>query len=176
VSHRRSSTATDAAQRAERRRRRHAPDWGGDALFAAPRSRERQSSRERAAAPQSVPDELIRDAAHDAHPPDAMRDPATDGTARALADEPFAHARTRESARDEVDRELAALHAASPRTDARRMVRVTGRPGEVASTRPARRRPARPAHERLGPRPDRVAAWAVALGLLLVLIAVLSSV
>ena len=35
-----------------------------------------------------------------------------------------------------------------------------------------RRRPPRTASERLGARPDRVAAWAFALGLLLILIAV----
>jgi hypothetical protein len=35
-----------------------------------------------------------------------------------------------------------------------------------------RRRPPRTASERLGARPDRVAAWAFVLGLLLILIAV----
>jgi hypothetical protein len=52
----------------------------------------------------------------------------------------------------------------------RRTVRIGGRPGEFHP--PARRRPARTVSERLGPRPDRVAAWAFALGLLLILIAV----
>ena len=37
-----------------------------------------------------------------------------------------------------------------------------------------RRRPPRTVHERLGPRPDRIAAWACALGLLLILIAILT--
>ena len=40
---------------------------------------------------------------------------------------------------------------------------------------PARRRPARRAYERTGFRPDRVAMWAVLLGVLLVLVAVLSA-
>jgi hypothetical protein len=37
-----------------------------------------------------------------------------------------------------------------------------------------RRRPPRTVSERLGPRPDRIAAWACALGFLLILIAILS--
>jgi hypothetical protein len=39
----------------------------------------------------------------------------------------------------------------------------------------SRRRPAVPAHERPGFRPDRAAMWAVFLGLLLVLVAATSS-
>jgi hypothetical protein len=38
-----------------------------------------------------------------------------------------------------------------------------------------RRRPSRRPHERVGPRPDRVAMWAVGLGLLLILVAILSA-
>jgi hypothetical protein len=55
--------------------------------------------------------------------------------------------------------------------EGRRTVKIGGRPGEFQSA-PTRRRPARTMHERLGPRPDRIAAWAFALGLLLILIAV----
>ena len=55
--------------------------------------------------------------------------------------------------------------------EGRRTVKIGGRPAEFHST-PARRRPSRTVHERLGPRPDRIAAWAFALGLLLILIAV----
>ena len=53
----------------------------------------------------------------------------------------------------------------------RRTVKIGGRPGELQAS-PVRRRPPRTASERLGARPDRVAAWAFALGLLLILIAV----
>jgi hypothetical protein len=53
--------------------------------------------------------------------------------------------------------------------EGRRTVKIGGRPGEFHS---APRRPPRTVHERLGPRPDRIAAWAFALGLLLILIAV----
>jgi hypothetical protein len=63
---------------------------------------------------------------------------------------------------------------------ARRTVRIGGRPeGALPQARfhqgPQRRRPSRPVAERLGPRPERLAAWAFALGLLLILIAILSA-
>jgi hypothetical protein len=53
--------------------------------------------------------------------------------------------------------------------DGRRTVKIGGRPAEFHS---APRRPARAVHERVGPRPDRIAAWAFALGLLLIIIAI----
>jgi hypothetical protein len=53
----------------------------------------------------------------------------------------------------------------------RRTVKIGGRPGELQAS-PVRRRPPRTVSEKLGARPDRVAAWAFALGLLLILIAV----
>lgn len=55
--------------------------------------------------------------------------------------------------------------------EGRRTVKIGGRPAEFHGA-PARRRPARTVHERVGPRPDRIAAWAFALGLLLILIAI----
>jgi hypothetical protein len=55
--------------------------------------------------------------------------------------------------------------------EGRRTVKIGGRPAEFHSAS-TRRRPARTMHERLGPRPDRIAAWAFALGLLLILIAI----
>jgi hypothetical protein len=53
--------------------------------------------------------------------------------------------------------------------EGRRTVKIGGRPAEFHSPS---RRPPKTVHERLGPRPDRIAAWAFALGLLLILIAV----
>ncbi|HEY3970433.1 MAG TPA: hypothetical protein VGL79_03440 [Solirubrobacteraceae bacterium] len=41
--------------------------------------------------------------------------------------------------------------------------------------RDSRRRPRLPPAQRIGPRPDRIAAWAVALGFLLVAVAILSA-
>jgi hypothetical protein len=53
--------------------------------------------------------------------------------------------------------------------EGRRTIKIGGQPAEFYS---APRRPARTVHERVGPRPDRIAAWAFALGILLILIAV----
>ena len=61
----------------------------------------------------------------------------------------------------------------------RRTVKIGGHPeGSLEAARYRRdraRRPPRTAHERVGHRPDRIAMWAFALGLLLILIAVLSA-
>jgi hypothetical protein len=69
-----------------------------------------------------------------------------------------------------------------PRTS-RRTVTVTGRPGDRAHLGPRsarvvdldRRRRRRSSSQELGPRPDRVALWALFMALLLVVVTVLSS-
>jgi hypothetical protein len=58
--------------------------------------------------------------------------------------------------------------------DGRRTVVISGRPGETAVPAVRRRAP-RTVGERVSHRPDRIAMWAVALGLLLILIAVLTA-
>ncbi len=68
-----------------------------------------------------------------------------------------------------------AAHHAGPLggVEGRRTVKIGGRPGEYAPVdRPRRSRPPRTVSDRVGARPDRLAAWAVFLGLLLILIAV----
>jgi hypothetical protein len=61
----------------------------------------------------------------------------------------------------------------------RRTVEITGHPvGGPTLPRLVeidRRRPARRAVERVGPRPDRIALWAVVLGFFLILVAVTST-
>jgi hypothetical protein len=58
----------------------------------------------------------------------------------------------------------------------RRTVKIGGRPeGAGFHQGPQRRRPPRPAHERIGSRPDRIAMYAFALGVLLILIAIFTS-
>ena len=61
----------------------------------------------------------------------------------------------------------------------RRTVKIGGHPeGSLEAARYQRdraRRPRRTAHERIGHRPDRIAMWAFALGLLLILIALLTA-
>ena len=56
------------------------------------------------------------------------------------------------------------------RVEGRRTVKIGGHPGDLAA--PSRHRPARTVSDRVGHRPTRFAAWAFALGLLLILIAV----
>lgn len=90
-------------------------------------------------------------------------------------DEPFAAAR--------VERAAATATEVAPSSNGveqhgggvagRRTVKIGGRPGELYAPS-ERRRPPRTVQERLGPRPDRIAAWACALGMLLILIAILT--
>ena len=76
-----------------------------------------------------------------------------------------------------ADRDLGEVE--EPAAPERRTVKIGGRPeGSLEAARYQRdrsRRPPRTAHERIGARPDRLAMWAVALGILLILIAVLSA-
>jgi hypothetical protein len=79
-----------------------------------------------------------------------------------------------------ADRDLGDLaDVDEPAAPARRTVKIGGRPeGSLEAARYQRdraRRPPRTAHERFGTRPDRIAMWAVALGVLLIVIAILSS-
>jgi hypothetical protein len=78
--------------------------------------------------------------------------------------------------RDINTEELAVPDKAEPE---RRTVKIGGRPeGSLEAARYQRdraRRPPRTAHERVGHRPDRIAMWAFALGLLLIVIAILTA-
>jgi hypothetical protein len=69
--------------------------------------------------------------------------------------------------------------ALEPPPPARRTVQITGRtvaaPALPRLVEVERRRPARPPAERVGPRPDRIALWAVLLGFFLILVAATSS-
>jgi hypothetical protein len=65
-------------------------------------------------------------------------------------------------------------------TEGRRTIRIHGRPGELSEIAPftstaRRRRPPRTVEERLAGDPTRIIAWAFLLGLLLILIAILTS-
>jgi hypothetical protein len=79
-----------------------------------------------------------------------------------------------------ADRDINAEEVATPVPE-RRTVKIDGRPeGSLEASRYQRdrdrdRRPRRTAHERVGHRPDRIAMWAFALGLLLILIAILTA-
>jgi hypothetical protein len=68
---------------------------------------------------------------------------------------------------------------AAPPAPERRTVKIGGHPeGSLEAARYQRdrsRRPRKTAHDRVGHRPDRIAMWAFALGLLLILIAILTA-
>jgi hypothetical protein len=74
-----------------------------------------------------------------------------------------------------VEEPKAAAESRVDSLDGRRMVVISGRPGDSAT--PAVRRPRAPrtVGERVSHRPDRIAMWAVALGMLLILIAILTA-
>lgn len=116
-----------------------------------------------------------REGAASSPPQEAM--PAEVGRAVSLPPEEARRA-VRTSALPLTDRrdDLAPRHIprAGTATGGRRTIVIGGHPDRA--TLPATpRRPPRTAAERVGPRPDRIVAYAVALGLLLILIALLTS-
>lgn len=129
-------------------RRRPADDWGIDESF--PRVRGRRFARH---------DGPVRDARASEGPARSRRRPVEEPIVVEVVDAP------------EPEEVVA---------DARRTIRINGRPGEVPEIAPftsaaRRRRPAPTVEERLAGNPTRIIAWAFALGLLLILIAVLTS-
>lgn len=129
-------------------RRRPAPDWGADDLFdQVPR---RRFSRTGEGAP-------ARRRSHETGP--------------AVASAPRPAPVEEQPAARRAEHEPAAVPAG------RRTVTITGRPGPAFAPRtagPARSRGPRSVEERIGSRPDRIAAWAFALGVLLIVLALLS--
>jgi hypothetical protein len=137
----------------EDRRRRPVADWGGDDLF------------------NHVPRRRFARAGSGAH---VRRPGATSATSHQIRrnSEPSSNASPRTPERDDdvsvdtpvaahslVDRPIVTVYEDLP----------SAAPAPVARVR---RRPRPTVDERLGPRPDRMAAWAFALGLLLILLAV----
>ena len=92
-----------------------------------------------------------------------------------------ARARSRGRARH-AHRRVRGVDAPEPEvvTEGRRTIRINGRPGELSQIAPftstaRRRRPPLTVEERLAGDPTRIIAWAFALGLLLILIAILTA-
>jgi hypothetical protein len=82
----------------------------------------------------------------------------------------------------DVAHDLAHLSAADdpfasppPPAGARRTVQIKGRPTHLGLPSMAQRHRGRTASDRVGPRPDRIALWAVALGAILILLAAMTS-
>jgi hypothetical protein len=72
-----------------------------------------------------------------------------------------------------LQRQTGEFESLAPDTQERRTIKISGHPDRLPA--PRTQRPPRTAVERIGHRPDRIAAYAVALGFLLVLIAVLTT-
>jgi hypothetical protein len=161
-----------------RARERHDELWGGDEPFA-------DAGVESAERP--VESWAADDPPFGGDSAEADEQPLGGGRA-AAADAPqdrwaAADAWAAEHDRAEAGHELAAEadEPGTPRADrivrggqeGRRTVKIGGRPAEFhGPPARARRRPPRTVHERLGPRPERIVAWAFALGVLLILIAI----
>jgi hypothetical protein len=190
---------TEEEPRPAGRRRRQVADWGvGEELFDGMPGRRFERRGDDHRIPRGGVDDgrrtiVIAEGEAPASEPPAVVDGEFSSREQALrareqhdavwaGDEPFAEV-TREEAEPPLaeERDLAEALAPEPRGSAdgivrggvegRRTVKIGGRPPEFHSA-PARRRPSRSVHERVGPRPDRIAAWAFALGLLLILIAI----
>ena len=147
-------------------RRRDADDWGIDESF--PRVRGRRFARTQEGPPRSRRRPVEDWGADQAFEPPVEPDPE-DLVAAA------------ESARAQTE-EFVSVDAPEPEVvhEGRRTIRINGRPGEVSEIAPftsaaRRRRPPRTVEERLAGDPTRIIAWAFALGILLILIAILTS-
>jgi hypothetical protein len=159
------------------RRRRPADDWLGEDIDFVPRRR----MARRAPAEDRV---------------EASRRPARDGAEHPLhgvfvgADTPGSRTIELTIADDvviteapaDVVHELAHLSAADdpfasppPPAGVRRTIQIKGRPTDLRMPSMAQRHRGRTASERVGPRPDRIALWAVALGAILILLAAMTS-
>ena len=161
-------------------RRRPADDWGIDESF--PRVRGRRFARH---------DGPVRDARASEGPARSRRRPvedwgadeAFDGATRSAEPEDQSPAALTEAPTAEDSLVAEIVDAPEPRevvSDGRRTIRINGRPGEVSEIAPftsaaRRRRPPMTVEERLAGNPTRIIAWAFLLGLLLILIAVLTS-
>ena len=144
-----------------RPRRRPAPDWGGDDLFSSsPRRRFSRAARQRETTEHPLPRPRdLRD-----HPERRRTEPLRAPTpAERAAKLERLEAMDRPELRDRFE----------VTASGRRTVVVTGNPGRSLTA--PRRRPSATVDQRLGARPDRIAAWAFGLGLLLILIATLSA-
>ncbi len=143
--------------------RRSVVDWGGDDLFTSAPRRRRFERLDRPSREECL--DRPAPASAGEHAPTAELEPADTPAPSAPADlAGWA--------------DLVPAASVPPVTSERRTITVTGHPetarrGPDRVTRSARRpRPAPTLDDRIGPRPDRIAAWACTLGLLLILIAV----
>jgi hypothetical protein len=154
-------------------RRRTADDWGIDESF--PRVRGRRFARHDGRATEGPARSRRRPVE------DWGADDAFDGASGAGEAEPPAALTEAPAVEDSIVAEVVDTPAPTEIvSDGRRTVRINGRPGELSEIAPftsaaRRRRPPLTVEERLAGDPTRIIAWAFLLGLLLILIAVLTS-
>ena len=172
------------------RRRRPVADWGvGDDMFEhVPRDRFSRTAEAPPRERRFAREDAERRPAREDEEPEATADEelprgARDGRRTVRIDKPEdlpseIAAVTADRVLDGVE-DPEPLRPLEPAVPERRTVKIGGRPeGSLEAARYQRdraRRPPRTAHERIGARPDRLAMWAVALGFLLILIAVLTA-
>ena len=152
-------------------RRRVADDWGIDEDF--PRVRGRRFSRSHEGPPRSRRRRVEDWGADQAFEPSVSHDP--EDLIRAAES---ARGQTEEFAAPEIE----VVDTPEPEVvhEGRRTIRINGRPGELSEIAPftsaaRRRRPPRTVEERLAGDPTRIIAWAFALGIFLILIAILTA-
>jgi hypothetical protein len=154
-------------------RRRTADDWGIDESF--PRVRGRRFARHDGRATEGPARSRRRPVE------DWGADDAFDGASGAGGAEPPAALTAAPAVEDSILAEVVDTPAPTEVvSDGRRTIRINGRPGELSEIAPftsaaRRRRPPLTVEERLAGDPTRIIAWAFLLGLLLILIAVLTS-
>jgi hypothetical protein len=155
--------------------RRPADDWGIDESF--PRVRGRRFARD--ARTHEGPARSRRRPVED-----WGADQAFEPAAEPQPDPEEALATAALAARAQTEEFVAAEVVDAPQpelvTEGRRTVRINGRPAEVSEIAPftstaRRRRPPLTVEERLAGDPTRIIAWAFALGMLLILIAILTA-
>jgi hypothetical protein len=164
--------------------RRPADDWLGEEIDFVPRRRmtRRAPVEDRVTAARGRDaEEGVEHPLHGVFVPAAGHAPAHDNTATSRTIE-LTTATGDAATPADVVHELAHLSAADdpfasppPPAGARRTVAIKGRPGSFALPSMAQRHRGRTASERVGPRPDRIALWAVALGAILILLAAMTS-
>ena len=156
------------------RRRHEAPDWGGDDLFtSAPRRRRfEHSGRRRETVEHALPRRVSGPAAD--RPAAPLPEPVRGASAVAerldlgVIDDLLSTTAAEVAAPEPAVAPEPPVRTEEPPAAGRRTVTITGHPDR----QPVRRRPAPTVDERIiGSRPDRIAAYAFALGLLLILIA-----
>jgi hypothetical protein len=163
------------------RRRRAVADWGGDELFTRMPRRRPDHAGPHARRFVREEDELAAapplDEWDEADPTPAVEPPLDELERQAEHEPPIAE---REPRRSEAA-ERVAERAPSAGVPGRRTVVIgrSGRPEFPSAEAPfvsvSRRRPPQTVAERIGGSPERIVAWAFALGMLLILIAILTA-